>query len=212
MYGLRRIGMNAFYNKEGIGDVLLLATEKLSIEERKIEQYGGIVKVQNKHNKTVGINLLNASNYGEIDGAGAIEINESIRQLVKKAFEANEQVLDLQLDQSQSFVIGLVESKEKHPNADKLSVCQVRVGKEEMVQIVCGAPNVDAGQKVVVALESAVMPSGLVIKQTQLRGVESKGMICSAKELDLEGASNEKGILVLTSDEEIGSIFSPSIK
>ena len=60
--------------------------------------------------------------------------------------------------------------KEKHPNADKLSVCTVDVGSET-VQIVCGAPNVDAGQKVVVAKVGAVMPSGMVIRDAELRGV-----------------------------------------
>lgn len=211
LYSLRRMKMNAFYNEKGIGDVLLLATEKLSIEERSIEIVGDVVKVLNKDNKTVGINILNASNYGVITGEGSIELNETIRELVKKAFDANEQVLDMKLDQSHPFVVGFVESKEKHPNADKLSVCQVNIGNDEVVQIVCGAPNVDAGQKVVVALDGAIMPSGLVIKQAQLRGVESNGMICSAKELALESASNEKGILVLSSDQEVGSTFSPSV-
>ena len=74
--------------------------------------------------------------------------------------------------------------KEKHKNADKLSVCKVDVGTDTL-QIVCGAPNVDAGQKVVVAKIGAVMPSGLVIQPSELRGVPSQGMICSAKELQL---------------------------
>ena len=60
-----------------------------------------------------------------------------------------------------------MEEKEKHPNADKLSVCKVNVG-DEVLQIVCGAPNVEAGQKVVVAKIGAVMPSGMVIKPSQL--------------------------------------------
>ena len=75
-------------------------------------------------------------------------------------------------------------TKEKHPNADKLNVCTVDVGNETL-QIVCGAPNVEEGQKVVVAKVGAVMPSGMVIRDAELRGVASSGMICSATELSL---------------------------
>lgn len=99
-----------------------------------------------------------------------------------------------------------MKQKEKHPNADKLSVCQVDVGTETL-QIVCGAPNVDAGQKVVVAKVGAVMPSGLVIQEAELRGVKSYGMICSARELNLPNAPQEKGILVLNDEYEVGQPF-----
>ena len=76
------------------------------------------------------------------------------------------------------------------------------------VQIVCGAPNVDAGQKVVVAKVGAVMPSGMVIRDAELRGVPSSGMICSAKELGLPDAPEEKGILVLDNNAVVGETFS----
>ena len=76
-----------------------------------------------------------------------------------------------------SIVVGYVKNKEKHPDADKLNVCQVDVGKETL-QIVCGAKNVEAGQFVPVALIGTVMPNGLEIKKAKLRGVESCGMIC----------------------------------
>lgn len=89
---------------------------------------------------------------------------------VQKAI--NKSGLDYQLnaDLSPKFVVGYVETKEKHPDADKLSVLKVNVGNEHL-QIVCGAPNVEAGQKVVVAKVGAVMPSGMVIKDAELRGV-----------------------------------------
>lgn len=96
--------------------------------------------------------------------------------------------------------------KEKHPNADKLNICKVEIGTETL-QIVCGAPNVDAGQKVVVAKIGAVMPSGMLIKPAELRGVPSAGMICSARELELPDAPQEKGILVLEDSFEVGQEF-----
>lgn len=93
---------------------------------------------------------------------------------------------------------------------DKLSVLKVNVGNEHL-QIVCGAPNVEAGQKVVVAKVGTVMPSGMVIKDAELRGVASSGMICSMKELNLPNAPQEKGIMVLSNDYEIGQAFSINI-
>ena len=101
-------------------------------------------------------------------------------------------------------VVGYVESKEKHPDAEKLNVCQVNVGEEENLQIVCGAPNVEAGQKVVVALSGAMMPSGLLIKKSKLRGVESNGMLCSKRELGLP-QEEARGILVLDADTKVGT-------
>lgn len=106
-------------------------------------------------------------------------------------------------------VVGYVKSKEKHPDADKLNVCIVDAGAEEDLQIVCGAKNVDAGQKVPVAMVGAKLPGGLEIKKAKLRGVASHGMICSAKELGLNDKllpkEQQEGILVLPEQSEIGT-------
>ncbi len=93
------------------------------------------------------------------------------------------------------IVIGYVKERTKHPEADKLSVCSVDVGQAELIQIVCGAPNVDAGQYVPVALVGTTMPEGMKIKKAKLRNVESCGMICSERELKLSDEHN--GIMVL---------------
>lgn len=107
-----------------------------------------------------------------------------------------------------NIVIGHVVEKSKHPDADKLNVCQVDVGEPERLQIVCGAANVDAGQKIVVSKVGAELPGGLKIKKAKLRGVESQGMICSAKELGMNDKllqkSQQEGILVLPEDSEVG--------
>ena len=91
----------------------------------------------------------------------------------------------------------------KHPEADKLRICQVDVG-EETTQIICGAPNVAEGQKVIVARPGAVLPGGFKIKKAKLRGEESNGMICSLQELAIEGKLVPKayaeGIYVLPED------------
>jgi phenylalanyl-tRNA synthetase beta chain len=105
-------------------------------------------------------------------------------------------------------VVGYVKTRNKHPDADKLSVCTIDAGTGEDLQIVCGAPNIDAGQKVPVAMVGAKLPGGLDIKRAKLRGVESQGMICSARELGINdkllSKEQQAGILVLPADTEIG--------
>lgn len=91
-------------------------------------------------------------------------------------------------------------------DADKLNVCQVDVG-DEVLQIVCGAKNIAAGQNVVVAKVGAVMPSGMIIKDAELRGVPSSGMICSERELGLTDSEEKKGILVLDASMTPGTDF-----
>lgn len=98
-------------------------------------------------------------------------------------------------------VVGEVVSLAKHPDADRLNVCQVNTGSE-ILQIVCGASNVAAGLKVPCALVGANLPGGLAIKQAKLRGVESSGMLCSAKELGL--AEEAQGLLILPADAPVG--------
>lgn len=103
-------------------------------------------------------------------------------------------------------VVAEVISVNKHPAADRLSVCVVSAGKteEDHLQIVCGAPNVRAGIKVPCALVGANLP-GFTIKKAKLRGVESSGMLCSAKELGISEAA--EGLLILPDDAEIGMDF-----
>lgn len=98
-------------------------------------------------------------------------------------------------------VIGFVESCERHPDADKLNVCQVNVGSQ-IRQIVCGAANVRAGIHVAVATVGAELPGGLSIKEAKLRGVDSHGMICSSKEIGLPPMG--EGIMIL--DSSIGKL------
>jgi len=105
-----------------------------------------------------------------------------------------ERVVTLGPPSPDGFVIGRTVAVEKHPDADRLNVCRVDTGDGERT-IVCGAPNVAADQTVVVALPGAVMPGGMKIKRAKLRGVESDGMICSERELEL--GEGHDGILVL---------------
>jgi tRNA-binding protein len=199
--------MNVFYNVEGVGDTLLVSIKDVEREQKAYETKGNIARIFTEEtNETVGYNIFQASDYFKIDEVGTVTLTKELVEAIQKVLVENDINEPLAADFSPKFVVGFVKGKEKHPNADKLSVCQVDVGNE-VLQIVCGAPNVSSGQKVVVAKVGAVMPSGLLIKDAELRGVASTGMICSARELDLPNASQEKGILVLDDDYEVGQAF-----
>ncbi|NTU71357.1 MAG: phenylalanine--tRNA ligase subunit beta [Coriobacteriia bacterium] len=101
--------------------------------------------------------------------------------------------------------VGLIVAKEQHPEADRLWVTTVDVGADEPLQIVCGAQNFNAGDKVPVATVGAVLPNGMAIKKAKLRGVESRGMNCSARELDL--GEDHDGLMILPADAPVGMPF-----
>ncbi len=102
-------------------------------------------------------------------------------------------------------VVGLIVAKERHPEADKLWVTTVDVGGDEPLQIVCGAQNFEAGDKVPVALVGATLPNGMTIKKAKLRGVESRGMNCSAAELGI--GSDHDGLMILPAEAPVGVPF-----
>lgn len=101
------------------------------------------------------------------------------------------------------LVVGKVLEKARHPNADRLSCCRVQVGPNDVRDIVCGAPNVAEGQYVPVALPGAVLPNGMEIKRSKIRGVTSEGMICSETELGI--GEDGSGIIVLRGEPEVGA-------
>ncbi|MCC6416142.1 MAG: phenylalanine--tRNA ligase subunit beta, partial [Opitutaceae bacterium] len=104
----------------------------------------------------------------------------------------------------ENVVVGEILTRDKHPNADKLSVCTVDVGPAGGVKtIVCGAPNCDAGKRVIVALPGAVLPGNFVIKQSKIRGQSSDGMLCATDEIGLGGAHS--GILLLDGAPALGT-------
>lgn len=113
---------------------------------------------------------------------------------------------DFQAKKYENFIVAEVLEREKHPNADKLSVCQVNTG-EEVLQVICGAPNVDKGQKVILGKSGAVVPNGgFKLEKRKIRGTESNGMICSLAELEM--GEDASGIEVLPADAPIGKSIS----
>ena len=196
--------MNLFYNPKGVGDVAFLQINPVE-GDVAYEIKENVVQLT-QDNAVVGFNIFNFSHYFHIQDVGNIKLTEEILNKLQQVISEAGYSYQLDADLSPKFVVGYVKTKEKHPNADKLSILSVDVATE-VLQIVCGAPNVEAGQKVVVAKVGAVMPSGMVIKDAQLRGVDSSGMVCAMKELNLPNAPQEKGILVLSDNYQIGQAF-----
>src|SRR5690606_6669703 len=109
-------------------------------------------------------------------------------------------------DKLAPFTIAHILEAEKHPNADKLRVCKVDTGSGDPVQVVCGAPNARAGMKAVFGPPGAYVPGlDVTLKISAIRGVESRGMMCSGKELELSEESD--GILDLPADAPVGMSY-----
>lgn len=140
-----------------------------------------------------------------------VTIDDSVSNLAERITRTGIEVDDL-IDYTKdikNLVVGFVKSKEKHPDADKLNVCQVDIGEDEPVQIVCGAPNVDAGQYVIVAKVGGRLPGGIKIKRAKLRGERSEGIICSLQEIGISSnyipKSFESGIYVFSEAQVPGT-------
>ncbi|WP_326007786.1 phenylalanine--tRNA ligase subunit beta [Staphylococcus haemolyticus] len=136
-----------------------------------------------------------------------VEVEDLAERITRTGIEVDD-MIDYTKD-IRNLVVGYIQSKEKHPDADKLNICQVDIGEEEPVQIVCGAPNVDAGQHVIVAKVGGRLPGGIKIKRAKLRGERSEGMICSLQEIGISSnvvpKAYENGIFVFPTEVEPGT-------
>lgn len=136
-----------------------------------------------------------------------VKVEDLAERITRTGIEVDD-MIDYTKD-IKNLVVGYIQSKEKHPDADKLNICQVDIGEEEPVQIVCGAPNVDAGQHVIVAKVGGRLPGGIKIKRAKLRGERSEGMICSLQEIGISinvvPKAYENGIFVFPTEVEPGT-------
>lgn len=136
-----------------------------------------------------------------------VKVEDLAERITRTGIEVDD-MIDYSKD-IKNLVVGYIQSKEKHPDADKLNICQVDIGEEEPVQIVCGAPNVDASQHVIVAKVGGRLPGGIKIKRAKLRGERSEGMICSLQEIGISSnvvpKAYENGIFVFPTEVEPGT-------
>lgn len=190
------------YNPTELGDILLVVLAA-DVSEQRVSQKNNIIQFSDSvSGQPIGYNILHSSELlPNLTGNGRIQLNNEQLQCLNAALRQAGFNTEVKLDQRPRFVVGLIEKLEDHPNSNHLHIAQVQVEDQHKLQIVCGAPNVAAGQIVVVAEPGAMMPNGEIIWPGELRGVASAGMICSARELGLPNAPQKRGILVLPADE-----------
>ncbi|MBE8863384.1 YtpR family tRNA-binding protein, partial [Enterococcus faecium] len=180
-------------NKAHVGDTLMVIIADDKGTENSVIRKGNVAQVKDESGQIVAWNFFHLSDHLVIEGNGQVEVTKEqlaeLNRLIKEA-GFTETLVE---DNEPKIVVGYVKTCVPHPDSDHLSITETQVSDSETLQIVCGAPNIEAGQKVVVAKPGAMMPDGMMIWPGTLRGVESFGMICSAKELQLPNAPEKKG-------------------
>ncbi|WP_125760954.1 YtpR family tRNA-binding protein [Companilactobacillus hulinensis] len=188
----------SFYNPDVLGDILIVELADDAGVTQAVEKKDSIVRIYNDEtNEAIGFNFFGLAKELGLDTKGQVFLNADQVAVLNQKLSAAGFSNKLEADDKPKFVIGHVDEMKEHPDSDHLHITQTDVGLDKPVQIVCGAPNIEQGQLVVVALPGAVMPTGSEIWPGELRGVDSYGMICSAKELGIPNAPKKRGILVL---------------
>lgn len=198
------------YNKEHVGDVLMVIVKEDKGAKRDVERKGKVARVfLIETGETVAWNIFEASSIVTLDGQGQVflsdpDVDKLNAELAQEGFEER-----LVNDASPKFVVGEIVDLLAHPDSDHLNICQVKIAEDKTVQIVAGAPNAALGLKTIVALPGAMMPSGNLIFPGSLRGESSYGMMCSPRELALPNAPQKRGIIELSADAVVGEAFDP---
>lgn len=196
-------------NSASFADTLILIVAADTANLQATKQQGDVVHIYDQAtDQTLGFNIFHVSQYlPDLTGNGQVFLTEDQVTKLNQLLTDNGFAGELAADLSPKFVIGYVKSLVAHPDSDHLSVTEVEVDHGQTLQIVCGAPNVAQGQKVVVAKVGAMMPNGQIIWPGALRGVSSDGMISSARELAVPNAPQKRGILVMPADIPAGTPF-----
>lgn len=193
------------YNKEHVGDVLMVIVKEDRGQKVAVERHSKVARVfLEESGDTVAWNIFEASSLVTLDGRGQVFLTEEQvaalnAELAKEGFSE-----ELVADNAPKFVVGQILEMVAHPDSDHLNICQVQVGDDKTVQIVAGAPNAAVGLKTIVALPGAMMPSGSLIFSGKLRGEDSFGMMCSPRELALPNAPQVRGIIELDDSAVVG--------
>lgn len=199
------------YNKEHVGDVLMVIVADGQGVKLAAERKGNVARIYRLDNgETVAWNIFQVSNLFNITERGQVfltdeEISILNQELSQAGFEP-----ELVNDLSSKFVVGEIVKMVAHPDSDHLNIYQVKVAADKVVQIIAGAPNAKVGLKTIVALPGAMMPKGNLIFPGELRGEKSFGMMCSPRELQLPNAPQKRGIIELASSEVVGTAFDPT--
>ena len=199
------------YNKEFVGDVLMVIVANNEDAKLSVERKGNVARIFRQDTaETVAWNIFQVSDILNIQQNGQIFLTDEEvallnQELAKEGFSET-LINDLQ----PKFVVGEIVEMIAHPDSDHLNICQVQVAEDETLQIVAGAPNARVGLKTIVALPGAMMPKGNLIFPGELRGEKSFGMMCSPRELQLPNAPQKRGIIELADSEVVGTALDPA--
>ncbi|MFS5149267.1 DUF4479 and tRNA-binding domain-containing protein [Streptococcus agalactiae] len=196
------------YNREHVGDTLMVIVKDSQGAKLDVDRRGQVARVYLQDSKeTVAWNIFEVSSLIAIEGVGQVTLSDQVikilnAELLKEGFEDS-----LVNNIEPTFVVAQIKEMIDHPDSDHLHICQVEINDGKTVQIVCGAPNASVGLKTVAALPGAMMPNGSLIFLGKLRGEDSFGMLCSARELALPNAPQVRGIIELSDQVIVGESF-----
>ena len=195
------------YNYPAMGDALIIVLAP-NVTNPKINQFDNVVAIMDSNtNQIIGINVFGmGQQLGIQEDRGQIFLDEKQINQLNQLFKSVGLETELTVSPSK-LVVGYVESIQAHPDSDHLHITQTRVTEDKTLQIVSGSPNMAENIKVVVAQPGTMMPSGEIIWDGALRGIDSAGMIVSGRELRLPGAPDKPGALILP--ETFGEVGEP---
>lgn len=188
--------INIFYNKTTLKNAMTILVSSEQVNKIVTKEKFTLLY---SNDNLVGINIWEFDQYEKIN-QGMIFANEKLIQTIKKITQ-----LDLSQYFEKNFIVGKIIKLEKIPNTH-LNYCEVDI-KNKVLKIICGANNVSVNAKVVVAMINTSMPNGKMILKSNIQGKVSFGMLCSKKELNLNAENNEKGIIILNENYEVGDLF-----
>ena len=194
-----------YYDYETMGDVLLVVIKPTVIPTKEVK-INDVVALYNK-DELIGINIFNISKVIKIKAKGLIPlINEDILNVINHILEnANLEKLPIQIESG--FRVAKIVDIDEHPDSEHLHICMVDIGDKEPLQIVCGASNARKDLVCVCATPFTFMPNGQQIIPNKLLGIQSNGMLCSGRELNLEGYEGKRGLLELSDEYKVGTDF-----
>ena len=199
------------YNKEHVGDVLMVIVKNSGDAKLDVERKGNVARVFLKGTgETVAWNIFEVSSLFELEDRGQVFLTDDQVARLNQELQVQGFTEEIINDKEPKFVVGEIVEMVAHPDGDHLNICQVAVGNDKTVQIVAGAPNARVGLKTIVALPGAMMPKGNLIFPGELRGEKSFGMMCSPRELALPNAPQKRGVIELSEDQVVGTPFDPA--
>lgn len=198
------------YNRDQVGDTLLVILQDSQAVKRSVERRGHIARVFDvETSETLGWNIFDVSDLITVEGKGQVFLSDNDVAILNAELAKEGFAETLVNGPAAVFVVGEIVEMVAHPDSDHLNICQVAIG-QETVQIVAGAPNAAVGLKTIVALPGAMMPDGSLIFPGKLRGEDSFGMMCSPRELALPNAPQVRGIIELDETAVVGEVFDPA--